>query len=74
MSIGISAPEYRQVDRSGAIYSYAGYFTQNGYINGGKPIGLIQNVHGRKNAKEECAKAVLRFLEDYVAELKMETS
>jgi hypothetical protein len=69
LSLGISPPEYRELAKSDAIYSYAAFFTQDAYISRGEPIGRVDGIYGRKNAKEECAKEVLRHLRDYRANI-----
>jgi hypothetical protein len=72
MTLGICAPEYREMSKSNAVYSYAAFFTQDPHISRGQPVGRVDDIFGRKNAKEECAKLVLRHLKDYLAKTKLD--
>jgi hypothetical protein len=62
------------VAKNEAIYSYVAYFKSDPHISKGQPIALVEKVYGRKNAKEECAKEVLRYLKNYLARLDMDKS
>ena len=67
--LGLSAPEYRLRPSPQApnFHSGAAYFPRDPLVVKG-PVGEINNVFGKKNAREECAKGVLEFLERLVRE------
>lgn len=39
-------------------------------IANGRPIGHVENIFGKKNAKEAVARNVMRYLDEYVKETK----
>ena len=61
----MSAPEYRLTPadaRSPAFWNVTAYFSQSLSHEG--PVGEVERVHGKKAAKEECAKRVLAYLKE----------
>lgn len=62
-TLGLSPPTYRIEDdpSAPALYSGSAFFAAGSDVSG--PVGSVRNVYGKKNAKEELAKQVLRFLE-----------
>ena len=67
--LGLSAPEYRIVATAQApnFHSGAAFFPRDGLVVAG-PVGEVRGVFGKKNAREECAKGVLEFLEQLARE------
>ncbi|OCK95305.1 uncharacterized protein K441DRAFT_658709 [Cenococcum geophilum 1.58] len=62
-TLGLAAPEYRLTPtdpRAPAFWDVAAYFSQSLSHEG--PVGEVKQVHGKKAAKEECAKRVLAYL------------
>lgn len=63
--LGLSAPEYRIGAVAGHapnFHSGAAFFPRDGLVVPG-PVGEVRSVFGKRNAREECAKGVLEFLE-----------
>ena len=59
------APEYRLTPadaRAPAFWDVAAYFPHSPSQEG--PVGEVERVHGKKAAKEECAKRVLAYLKE----------
>lgn len=48
--------------QAASFYSGAAVFPRDGLVVR-EPVGEVRNVFGKKNAREECAKGVLEFLE-----------
>ncbi|KAI9719285.1 MAG: hypothetical protein M1812_003615 [Candelaria pacifica] len=61
---GLNSPEYRFSQSHPGFHSGAAYFPRDPEIQG--PVGEIRQIHGIKNAKDECAKLVLVYLQDIV--------
>ncbi|KAF2429435.1 hypothetical protein EJ08DRAFT_279005 [Tothia fuscella] len=64
--LDITTPEYICVVTDGSFTNCAAHFVSNFHISRGEPIGVVENVFGKAKAKEECAKEVVRFLEEYI--------
>lgn len=62
--LGLPQPSYRIGPNADApmvnILSGAAYFPDNPLLSG--PVGMVRNIFGKKNAKDECAREVYRVL------------
>lgn len=62
--LGLWPPQYRIFPNpdapAGNILSGAAYFQDNPLLS--SPVGTINNVYGKKHAKEQCARAVYKVL------------
>lgn len=64
----LGAPQYRWASKPKApdFHDVAAFFPSAGGAGSSElegPVGQVRNVHGKKRAKEECAKLVVRVLE-----------
>ncbi|KAK3062252.1 hypothetical protein LTS18_004516 [Coniosporium uncinatum] len=68
VELGLGMPEYRfSADaRAAGFLSGGAWFLQSPLVP--SPVGEVRNVVGRKKAREECAKGLVRFLEELRAE------
>ena len=62
--LGLGQPFYQLASQPEApsLFSGAAHFTSTPIFP--KPLGVIRNVHGKKNAKEESARGVWEVLKD----------
>ncbi|TID26845.1 Double-stranded RNA-binding protein [Venturia nashicola] len=67
----IPVPIYNlTADPDGPFYSGDAKFP-SGVIANGRPIGRVENIFGRKNAKEAVARNLVRYLEEHVKEMEV---
>lgn len=53
-------PQYRLQASGSSLYSGSAYFVDEPLLRG--PIGEVENIFGKKNAKEESARGVWKVL------------
>lgn len=58
--LGINNPQYRLQASGLSLYSGSAYFPDEPLLRG--PIGEVENIFGKKNAKEESARGVWKEL------------
>ncbi len=63
--LGLNCPQYRLNTTQSGLYSGAAYFPEEPLLRG--PIGDVQGIFGRKNAREECARNVHKVLKALAA-------
>ena len=63
--LGLCVPKYSLEPpdpvNAPTLFSGAAFFPGDPVVEG--PVGEVRGIHGRKNAKEECAKGVWIFLD-----------
>jgi hypothetical protein len=60
--LSLGSPEYRFESDATNLHTVSCFFKNGGQHEG--PIGETRNVHGKKRAKEECARLVLKYLSE----------
>lgn len=69
MQHNISVPKYEiTAAPEGPFYSGYARFATSSVIANGRPIAHVENIFGRRNAKEAVARNVMRYLDKYVKE------
>ena len=58
--LGLHHPQYRLQPSGSSLYSGSAYFPDEPLLPG--PIGEVENIFGKKNAKEESARGVWKVL------------
>ena len=58
--LGLNNPQYRLEASGSSLYSGSAYFADEPLLRG--PIGKVENIFGKKNAKEESARGVWKVL------------
>ena len=58
--LGLNSPQYRFQVTGSSLYTGSAYFPDEPLLRG--PIGEVENIFGKKNAKEESARGVWKEL------------